>query len=103
MLVATDVQIPTAPGIEPCLGVPFCGYYKLTSRWATGSSFRHHFNTALRTNAQHMARALAQNAINACDEGVKQIQRHESLNGSGKTAAVNPVSSPPVQEMLAQR
>ena len=44
-----------------------------------------------------MAAALAQAALHLLPEAIQQIQRHESLDGARKSAAVDPAGAPACQ------
>ena len=63
---------------------PFCGRY-------TGSADP---DSTLLTNIQNMAGVLTENLLNGCLKGIQHIEGNERLNGTGKAAAVNTVSTP---------
>ena len=50
-----------------------------------------------------MAGALAQRGVHSGTEGFQQVKGNKGLDGPGKTAAVDPVGSPALEVVLAQR
>ena len=59
-------------------------------------------NTALLTNIEDMAGVLTENFLNGCLKGIQHIEGYESLNSTGKAAAVDAESALTLQVGFTQ-